>query len=63
MIHTGKIYKFIGNIGLIRPDTFGQSRIDVQFNKNEYNFKLGDSVQYQYVQKKSRRHATNLQKC
>ena len=46
MIVTGQVYKFIGIHGLIRPDEWGQNRIDVLFRKREYDLKLGDRVEY-----------------
>lgn len=63
-IKTGQIYKFIGKTALIRPDEFGQSRMDVIFDKNEstQTWKIGDRIQYEQVQKNGRRHATNVQK-
>tara|TARA_R110000796_G_scaffold143706_2_gene260364 strand:+ start:3507 stop:3704 length:198 start_codon:yes stop_codon:yes gene_type:complete len=62
MKHTGQIYKFTGPIGLIRPDTFGQSRRDVLFNKHEHDLKIGDRVSYDHFEKNQRRYADNLQK-
>lgn len=63
-IRTGQIYKFIGKTALIRPDEFGQSRIDVIFDKNEsqQSWKIGDRIQYEQLLKNGRRHAVNIQK-
>ena len=47
MIRTGQVFKFVGIKGLIRPDKFGQTRRDVLFNKNDYDFKIGDLVEAQ----------------
>ena len=62
MIVTGQVYKFIGIHGLIRPDEWGQNRIDVLFRKREYDLKLGDRVEYEPVEKNGRKHAENLKK-
>lgn len=62
MKHTGQIYKFTGKTGIIRPDTFGQSRKDVLFNKHEHTLKLGDRVSYDEEEKNGRKYAVNLQK-
>lgn len=63
-IKTGQIYKFVGKTVVIRPDEFGQSRIDVIFDKNEsqQTWKIGDRVQYEQLLKNGRRHAVNVQK-
>jgi hypothetical protein len=62
MEHTGQVYKFIGLKGLIRPDSWGQTRIDVLFNKHEHNFKIGDRVIYTQVEKNGRRHVATIRK-
>ena len=62
MEHTGQVYKFIGLKGLIRPDEWGQTRIDVLFNKNEHNFKIGDRVVYTQTDKNGRRHVATIRK-
>lgn len=63
-IKTGQIYKFVGKTVVIRPDEFGQSRIDVIFDKNEsqQTWKIGDRVQYEQLLKNGRRHAVNIRK-
>ena len=60
MIRTGQVFKFVGIKGLIRPDKFGQTRRDVLFNKNDYDFKIGDLVEYEPMEKLGRVHALDL---
>jgi hypothetical protein len=62
MIYTGQVYKFVGIRGVIRPDAFGQTRIDVLFDKNKESLKLGDRVEYEQLTKNNRRYAKNIKK-
>ena len=62
MIYTGQVYKFVGIKGVIRPDAFGQTRIDVLFDKNKESFKIGDRVEYEQLTKNNRRYAKNIKK-
>ena len=62
MIVQGQVFKFVGIMGLIRPDEMGQNRVDVLFKKREYNLKIGDRVEFEPVLKNGRKHAENLKK-
>jgi len=62
MIYTGQVYKFVGIKGVIRPDAFGQTRIDVLFDKNKESLKIGDRVEYEQLTKNNRRYAKNIKK-
>jgi len=62
MIVKGQVYKFIGIHGLIRPDEWGQNRIDVLFKKKEHQLNIGDRVEYEPVEKNGRKFAENLKK-
>jgi hypothetical protein len=62
MTQTGQVYKFVGTKGVIRPDSFGQYRRDVLFDKRENDLIIGDRVVYEHMEKNSRRYAFNLKK-
>jgi len=62
MEHKGKVYKFVGIFGIIRPDEWGPIRKDVLFNKTEISLKIGDKVLYEHTEKNGRRYAKNIQK-
>ena len=62
MISTGKVYKFTGLFGIIRPTEWGPSRKDVLFKKAELDLKIGDKVSYEHTEHNGRRYAKNIQK-
>ena len=62
MIYTGQVYKFVGTKGVIRPDAFGQTRVDVLFEKDKESLKIGDRVEYEQLTKNNRRYAKNIKK-
>jgi hypothetical protein len=62
MLEKGQVYKFTGIWGHIRPDTWGQTRMDVLFKRNEHKLVLGDHVQYDLAEKNERKYAENLKK-
>lgn len=62
MEHKGKVYKFTGIYGIIRPDTWGINRRDVLFIKADYDFKIGDRVVYEQYENKGRRYTKTIQK-
>lgn len=61
MEEKGKVYKFTGIYGIIRPDTWGVTRRDVLFIKADYNFKIGDRVVYDQYENNGRRYTKNIQ--
>ena len=62
MIYKGQVYKFVGLKGVIRPDEFGQTRMDVLFNKHSENLRIGDRVEYEQIEKNNRKYAQNIKK-
>lgn len=62
MIHSGQVYKFTGLYGHIRPNTWGQTRQDVLFKKQENNLIIGDRVEYEQVEINGRKYAQDIQK-
>jgi hypothetical protein len=57
----GVIYKFTKNLVVIRPDEFGPVRKDVLFDRTK-EYRLGDRVEYEQIEKNGRRYAVNLKK-
>lgn len=62
MKYKGKVYKFTGIYGHIRPDEWNATRRDVLFLKKENILKIGDRVEYEYYEKNGRRYTKNLEK-
>jgi hypothetical protein len=62
MKHKGKVYKFTGIYGHIRPNEWDATRRDVLFLKRENALKIGDKVEYEYYEKNGRRYTKELQK-
>tara|TARA_B110000503_G_scaffold137376_1_gene221478 strand:+ start:3604 stop:3795 length:192 start_codon:yes stop_codon:yes gene_type:complete len=62
MEYTGVVERFVGLKGIIRPDTWGQTRTDVHFNKTDYDFKIGDRVVYTKTISSSRTVVATLRK-
>lgn len=62
MIYKGQVYKFLGKWGIIRPDKFGQTRMDVLFDKNINQLVIGDRIEYEQIEKNNRRYAENIVK-
>ena len=62
MLEKGQVYKFTGIWGHIKPDTWGQNRVDVLFKRNEHKLIIGDHVQYDLTERKERKYAENLKK-
>jgi|DEB0MinimDraft_10_1074344.scaffolds.fasta_scaffold00009_10 cold shock CspA family protein len=61
---TGTIYKYNKNrkFSVIRPDNWKTGLIDVLFETITFDAKLGDRVEYDQIQIKSKRYAQNLKK-
>jgi|TARA_B100000035_G_scaffold246107_1_gene214785 hypothetical protein len=62
MKHKGQVYKFVGVKGVIRPDKFGQVRVDVLFDRHKENLVIGDKIEYEQVEKNRRKYAENIKK-
>ena len=62
MKHKGQVYKFVGIKGVIRPDAFGQVRVDVLFDRHKENLRIGDRVEYEQVEKNNRKYAEKIEK-
>jgi len=62
MIYKGQVYKFAGKWGVIRPDAFGQVRVDVLFDKNQHQFVIGERVEYEQIEKNNRKYAEKITK-
>ena len=62
MEHTGQVYKFAGKNAIIRPDEFGQVRIDIVVDNADKSFKIGDRVAYNHYENKGRRYAKEIKK-
>jgi hypothetical protein len=62
MKHKGKVYKFTGIYGLIRPDEWDNARRDVLFLKRNFDLKIGDKVTYEYYENNGRRYTKEMQK-
>jgi hypothetical protein len=61
MKHKGKVYKFTGIYGHIRPDEWEATRRDVLFLRRENSFKIGDRVIYEYYEKNGRRYTKDIE--
>lgn len=62
MEHKGKVYKFTGIYGHVRPNEWDANRRDVLFLKNENQLKIGDQVIYKYYENNGRRYTKNIKK-
>jgi hypothetical protein len=62
MEYTGIVERFVGLKGIIRPDTWGNTRVDVLFDKKDYNLKIGDKVIYTKTIKNGRTVVVELRK-
>jgi len=62
MKYKGQVYKFTGKWGVVRPDAFGQVRVDVLFDKNQHKLIIGDRIEYEQIEKNNRRYAENIVK-
>mgnify|MGYP001067853463 CR=1 FL=1 len=64
MENTGTIIKFSKRkkYGTILPDQWKVQRQDVFFETVDYNFVLGDKVEYSWIEKNGRRYAETIKK-
>jgi len=61
---TGQISKYSKNrkYSVIIPDDWGICRTDVLFNANEFEAKIGDRVEYTWVERNNRRYVESIKK-
>jgi len=63
-METGTILKYNKNrkYSVILPDQWKTNRMDVLFESNSIECKLGDKVTYEWTESNGRRYAKNIQK-